>query len=172
MHLSKHIHDYQKKTNRNLANQRKHNFYKRWRHELRHRSPPVKIAPGPLPFNPALHTSIAYQVAVALRFLSIDQCWVCVCRALSLSVLYSVDLQYNVWRALALPSKQKNCLWTSRRKLCAFSKNPIFLRSQVISNYEFKIVHNCLEQAVTLLMYHSKYINKFVFLPRKSAFRS
>jgi len=35
------------KTNGNFANQRKHNFYKRWRHELRHRGPPVKIAPGP-----------------------------------------------------------------------------------------------------------------------------
>jgi len=27
-----------------------------------------------------------------------------------------------------------------------------------------KIVHNCLEQAVTSLMYHCKFINKFVFL--------
>jgi len=35
------------KTNGNLANQRKHNFYKRWRHELRPRNPFVKIAPGP-----------------------------------------------------------------------------------------------------------------------------
>jgi len=43
-----------KKTNGNLANQRKLNFYKRWPHELRHRGPPAKIALGPLPFNPAL----------------------------------------------------------------------------------------------------------------------
>jgi len=35
------------KTNGNLANKRKRNFYKRWRHELCHRGPPEKIAPGP-----------------------------------------------------------------------------------------------------------------------------
>jgi len=29
-------------------------FCKRWRHELRHRDPQVKIAPDPLPFSPAL----------------------------------------------------------------------------------------------------------------------
>jgi len=33
--------------NENVANQRKRNFYKRWRHEIRHRGPTVKIAPGP-----------------------------------------------------------------------------------------------------------------------------
>jgi len=44
------------KTNGNLANQRKHNFYKRWRHRLRNWGPPVKIDPDPLPFNPALVT--------------------------------------------------------------------------------------------------------------------
>jgi len=38
----------------NLANQRKHNFYKRWRHGLHHRGPPVKLARVPLPFNPGL----------------------------------------------------------------------------------------------------------------------
>jgi len=38
-------------------------FYKRWRHEIRHRGPPVKIAPGPLPFNPALGPSPAYSEA-------------------------------------------------------------------------------------------------------------
>ena len=37
-----------------VANQRKHNFYKRWRHELRHSGPTVKIVLGPLIFNPAL----------------------------------------------------------------------------------------------------------------------
>jgi len=42
------------KTNGNLANQLKHNFYKRWRHAIRHRGPPVKYASGPLPFIPAL----------------------------------------------------------------------------------------------------------------------
>jgi len=47
VHLSKRILDYRKKTNGNLANQRKHNFYKWWHHELRHRGTPVKIAPGP-----------------------------------------------------------------------------------------------------------------------------
>jgi len=36
-----------RKSNENVANQRKHKFYKRWRHELHHRSPPEKIAPGP-----------------------------------------------------------------------------------------------------------------------------
>ena len=45
------------KSKRNVANQLKRNFYKIWRHEIRHRGPTVKIAPGPLPFNPALYTS-------------------------------------------------------------------------------------------------------------------
>jgi len=42
------------KANVNLANKRKHNFYKRRRHESRHRCPAVKIVSGPLPINPAL----------------------------------------------------------------------------------------------------------------------
>ena len=42
------------KANENVANQRKHKFYKRWRHEIRHRDPRVKITPGLLPFNLAL----------------------------------------------------------------------------------------------------------------------
>ena len=42
------------KAKEHVANQRKHKFYKRWRHEMRYRGPPVKIAPGPLAFNPAL----------------------------------------------------------------------------------------------------------------------
>jgi len=45
-------------------------------------------------------------------------------------------------------------------------KNPRFLRSQIILNYERKIVHNCLNIAVTSLMYHGKYsttINSFCF---------
>jgi len=35
------------KANENVANQRKHKFYKWWRHEIRHSGPPVDIAPGP-----------------------------------------------------------------------------------------------------------------------------
>jgi len=42
------------KVKQNVANQRKHKFYKRWCHEMRYRGPPVKIAPDPLAFNPAL----------------------------------------------------------------------------------------------------------------------
>ena len=37
------------KANENVENQRKHKFYKRWHHEIRHRGPPVKIAPVPYP---------------------------------------------------------------------------------------------------------------------------
>ena len=43
-----------RKANENVANQQKHKFYKRWRHKRRHRGPPVKLAPDPLPFNPTL----------------------------------------------------------------------------------------------------------------------
>jgi len=45
------------KPNENVANQRKHKLYKRWRHEIRHKGPPVKISPGPLRFNPELYTT-------------------------------------------------------------------------------------------------------------------
>ena len=48
-------------------------------------------------------------------------------------------------------------------------QNSRFLRSQAISNYELTTVHNCLDMAVASLMYHCKYIDKFVFLLRKSA---
>jgi len=58
---SKHILDYRKKTNGNLANKRKRNFYKRWRHELRHRGPPEKLPRAPLPFNPALLVLACYS---------------------------------------------------------------------------------------------------------------
>jgi len=34
-------------------------------------------------------------------------------------------------------------------------QNTKFLRSQVISNYEFKIVHNYLDMAVTSLLYQN-----------------
>ena len=55
----------EKKTNGNLAKQRKHNFYKRWRHQLRHKGPSSKNCPAPLHFNPAL-TSATTQLG--LRF--------------------------------------------------------------------------------------------------------
>jgi len=45
-------------------------------------------------------------------------------------------------------------------EISASVQNPRFLRSQVIKNYEFKIVHNCLDMVVTGLMYHCKCINK------------
>ena len=48
-------------------------------------------------------------------------------------------------------------------------QNLRFLRSHVIYNYELKIVHNCLDMAVASLMYHCKYINKFILVLRKSA---
>jgi len=48
-------------------------------------------------------------------------------------------------------------------------KNPRFLRSQVILNYELEIVHNCRERAIISLMYHCKFINKFVLLQKKFA---
>jgi len=37
----------QEKGNENVANQRKNKLCKRWRHEIRHRGPPVKIASDP-----------------------------------------------------------------------------------------------------------------------------
>jgi len=52
-------------------------------------------------------------------------------------------------------------------EISASVKIPRFLRSQVISIYEHKIVHNCLEKAVINLMYHCKFINKFVLLQQK-----
>jgi len=42
------------KANEDVADKRKHIFHKQWRSELRNRGPPVKIAPAPLRFNPAL----------------------------------------------------------------------------------------------------------------------
>jgi len=54
-------------------------------------------------------------------------------------------------------------------EISASVKNHRFLRSQVILNYELKIVHNCLEQAVISLMYHCKFINKFVLFHQKFA---
>ena len=47
--------DYWKKQTRTLRIS-ENKFYKRWHHEIRHGGPAVKIAPGPLPFNPALVT--------------------------------------------------------------------------------------------------------------------
>jgi len=49
------------KANDNAANQRKHKLYKRWRHEIRHRGPPVKIAPGPPNFNPAPVAALSWH---------------------------------------------------------------------------------------------------------------
>jgi len=53
VHLNKHILDYRKKQTGTLRIS-ENNYYKWWRHELRHRGPPVRTATGPLPFNPAL----------------------------------------------------------------------------------------------------------------------
>jgi len=105
------------------------------------------------------HTGIAYHVeqrwrhAVWPRFQSIDQYWACVCRGvLSLSVLYSVICH-------------SHCLWISRRDLCVSPKSQT-LCNQVIWNYQFnfKIVHNNLCMAITSLIRHCKYIDKFVWL--------
>ena len=71
---------------------------------------------------------------------------------LSLSVLYSLTCL-------------SDCLC---RNLCVSPKSQIS-RSQVIYNYELEIVHNCLDMAVTSLLYHCKYITKFILLLRKSA---
>jgi len=49
----RHIIDYQKKQTRTLRIS-ENKLYERWRHEIRHRGPPVKISRAPLPFNPAL----------------------------------------------------------------------------------------------------------------------
>jgi len=57
-------------------------------------------------------------------------------------------------------------------EISASVKNPRFLCRQAILNYELKIVHNCLEQAVTSLMCQCKYINQFVLLQQKFAVAS
>ena len=49
-------------------------------------------------------------------------------------------------------------------EISASVQKPRFVSSQVIQNYELKIVYNCLDMAVTSLMYHCKYINKFLLL--------
>jgi len=46
---------------------------------------------------------------------------------------------------------------------------PVAEISASVQNYELQIVHNCLDMAVTSLMYHCQYINKFVLLLQKSA---
>jgi len=55
------------KNKREPSESAKHNFYKRWLHELRHRDPPVKIAPDPIPFNPALFWSHTLRSAERFR---------------------------------------------------------------------------------------------------------
>ena len=55
-----------------------------------------------------------------------DECALCVCRALSLSALYSVSLLGITFQIESLLMEQY-----SRRNLCV-SKNPRYLRSQVI----------------------------------------
>jgi len=63
-----HIINYWKKQTRTLRIS-KNKCYKRWRHEIRHRGPPVKIAPGPLPFNPTLRGPVLLLLSgPGLRF--------------------------------------------------------------------------------------------------------
>jgi len=57
------------------------------------------------------------------------------------------------------------------KNICVSPKSQIFSQSSNL-NYELKIVHNCLDMAITNLMYHCKNINKFVLLLRKSAVAS
>jgi len=54
-------------------------------------------------------------------------------------------------------------------EITASDQNPRFLHSQAIQTYELENVHNYLDMPVTILMYHYKYIGKFVFLQQKSA---
>ena len=49
-HSTRHIIDYRKKQTRTLHIS-ENKFYKRWRHEIRHKGPPVKISPPPYPSN-------------------------------------------------------------------------------------------------------------------------
>jgi len=54
-------------------------------------------------------------------------------------------------------------------EISASVQNPRFLPSQVIKNYDIKIVHNQLDMAVTSLMYHFKCFNKlFLFLQKST----
>jgi len=83
------------------------------------------------------------------------------------------------WRSMSVRPWNEGHYFPNRRTACgpvpqisASVHNPRFFRSQVISNYEFKIVHNCLDMAATSLMYHCKYIKNFVLLLRKFAVMS
>jgi len=47
------------KANENIANQRKHKLYRRWSHEIRHRGPSAKIAPG----TPTLQSGSGFRTS-------------------------------------------------------------------------------------------------------------
>ena len=90
------------------------------------------------------------------------QCWVCVCRALSLE--YYTFMPWNGGHYLP----NKGTVYGPVAEISASVQHPRFLRSHVIENYDLN-VHNCLHVVVINLMYHCKWINKFVVLLRKSA---
>jgi len=74
------------------------------------------------------------------------------------------------WHYLCLPNRRT--VHGPVVEITASVKNPTFHRSQVILNYDLKIVHNCLNIAVASLMHHCKYINKFVLLQQQFAVES
>jgi len=84
------------------------------------------------------------------------------CRALSLSVLYLVRCLEGITFQI------EELLKNQSQKSCVSPTTQIFTQLSNLK-YELKIVHNRLDIAVTNLMYHCKYINKFVLLLRKSA---
>ena len=86
------------KANENVANQRKHKFFKRWRHEIRHSGPPVKIAVGP----PTLSGSVLVTCIFALLVKSLQwnrkiQCGNTCRRHFIRTIWYSLPF-YLVWK--------------------------------------------------------------------------
>ena len=92
------------KANENVANQRKHKFFKRWRHEIRHSGPPVKIAVGP----PTLSGSVLVTCIFALLVKSLQwnrkiQCGNSCRRMLTLFELFGTVFLF-IWCGNGVPT--------------------------------------------------------------------
>jgi len=103
------------------------------------------------------HTGIAYHAAVSRFHLLISV--ECAPECIVLGIMSGEH-----WRCL--PNRT---VYGPVVEISASVKKNRFLRSQVILNYELKIVCNCLEQVAISLMHHCKFINKFVLFQQKIA---
>jgi len=123
----------------------------------------------------ASHMGIAYHVehnfwrhAATPGLQSIDKCWVCVwnVKHYPWAQFYKRIVLGKMFEGHCLPNRVT--ARTSHKNLCNSTKFPILSQPSNL-NYELEIVHNCLDTANTNLMYHCKYISKFVLLLRKAA---